>query len=68
MKICQLCTVDFTLYHFLLPLMMEMREAGNEVVGMCADGPLLGPVRDAGFRVETAPLARSFRPGRPGKS
>ncbi len=64
MKICQLCTVDFTLYHFLFPLMKEMREAGHEVVGICADGALLAPVRDAGFRVETSPLARSFNPVR----
>ena len=62
MKICQLCTVDFTLYHFLLPLMTEMREAGHDVVGVCADGALVGAVRDAGFRVETPPLARSFNP------
>lgn len=62
MKICQLCTVDFTLYHFLLPLMKEMREAGHDVVGICADGGLLEPVRDAGFRVETSPLTRSFNP------
>lgn len=62
MKICQLCTVDFTLYHFLLPLMLEMRKAGHDVVGVCADGALVGPVRDAGFRVETPPLARSFNP------
>ena len=62
MKICQLCTVDFTLYHFLLPLMMAMRDAGHDVVGVCADGRLLGPVRDSGFRVETAPLARSANP------
>ena len=62
MKICQLCTVDFSLYHFLLPLMKEMREAGHDVVGVCADGALLALVRDAGFRVETTPLARSFNP------
>lgn len=68
MKICQLCTVDFTLYHFLLPLMIGMREAGHDVVGVCADGPLLEPVREAGFRVETAPLARSINPLRAIKS
>ena len=62
MKICQLCTVDFTLYHFLLPLMKEMRKAGHEVIGICADGTLVEPVRDAGFRVETSPLTRSFNP------
>ncbi len=62
MKICQLCTVDFTLYHFLLPLMKGMREAGHDVVGVCTDGALLEPVREAGFRVETSPLARSVNP------
>ncbi|MBI3452621.1 MAG: glycosyltransferase family 4 protein, partial [Rhodospirillales bacterium] len=62
MKICQLCAVDFTLYHFLLPLMRAMREAGHEVVGVCAEGPLLGKVRGEGFRVETARLARSYNP------
>ena len=60
MKICQLCAVDFTLYHFLLPLMRGLRDAGHEVVGVCADGPLLAKVRAEGFRVEPAPIARSF--------
>jgi glycosyltransferase involved in cell wall biosynthesis len=60
MKICQLCAVDFTLYHFLLPLMQAMAAAGHEVVGVAADGPLIAEVRKAGIRVETAPIARSF--------
>ncbi len=60
MKICQLCAVDFTLYHFLLPLMEGMRGAGHEVVGACADGPLLEGVRAAGFRVEVVPFVRSY--------
>ena len=60
MKICQLCAVDFTLYHFLLPLMRGMAACGHEVVGVCGDGPLVAKVRDAGFRVETLPIARSF--------
>ncbi len=68
MKICQLCTVDFTMRQFLLPLMTAMREAGHDVVGVCADGPLLAPVRDAGFRVETVPLTRSANPLRALKS
>ena len=38
MKICQLCAVDFTFYHFLLPLAEAMAEAGHEVVGVFADG------------------------------
>jgi glycosyltransferase involved in cell wall biosynthesis len=60
MKICQLCAVDFTLYHFLLPLMRTMTAAGHEVVGVAAEGPLVDEVRRAGIRVETAPIARSF--------
>lgn len=60
MKICQLCAVDFTLYHFILPLMRAQRAAGHEVVGVCADGPWLAKVRAAGFRVEPVPFERSL--------
>jgi glycosyltransferase involved in cell wall biosynthesis len=62
LKICQLCTVDFTLYHFLRPLMHALREQGHDVVGVCADGELVEQVREDGFRVETAPLVRSINP------
>lgn len=58
-KICQLCTVDFTLYHLLHPLMRAMRAQGHEVVGVCADGELVQHVRADGFRVEAMPLTRS---------
>ncbi len=60
MKICQLCAVDFTFYHFLLPLARAMGEAGHEVVGVFADGPLVERVRAAGVRVETVPLSRGL--------
>lgn len=60
MKICQLCAVDFTLYHFLLPLMEGLREAGHEVIGVCADGKLADKVRANGFRVENVTIARSY--------
>ncbi len=60
MKICQLCAVDFTLHRFLRPLILAERDAGHEVVGVCADGPLLARVRDAGVRVETVPFSRDF--------
>ena len=64
MKIAQLCAVDFTLYHFLLPLMEGLRDQGHDVVGICGDGALLPGVRDRGFRVETIPFARSLSPRR----
>ena len=62
MKICQLCAVDFTLYHFLLPLMERLRERGHDVVAVCSDGPLIEPVRQKGFRVETVDFSRSLDP------
>lgn len=62
MKICQLSTVGFTLYHFLRPLMRAMAAEGHDVVGVCAEGELVDAVRADGFRVETVPLVRSINP------
>ena len=58
MKICQLCAVDFTFYRFLLPLARAQASAGHEVVAVCADGPLVPRLRDAGLRVETMAFTR----------
>ncbi len=58
MKIIELTNVDFSLRHFLLPLMRGIRARGHEVVGVCAEGPLLTQVRAEGFRVVGLPLAR----------
>ncbi len=60
MKICQLCAVDFTLYHFLLPLMRAMRDAGHEVVGVCSKGGFAEQVRAEGFRVEAIDFRRNY--------
>ncbi len=60
MKIAQLCAVDFTLYHFLLPLMRAMRDAGHDVVGIASDGPFMAKIRAEGFRVEPVFIERSF--------
>jgi len=62
MKILEVTNVDFSLRQFLLPLMRALRERGHEVVGVCADGPLLDEVRAEGFRVATPPMARSLSP------
>jgi glycosyltransferase involved in cell wall biosynthesis len=61
-KIIELTNVDFSLRHFLLPLMRGARARGHEVIGVCADGPLLAGIRAEGFRIETPPLARSLSP------
>jgi glycosyltransferase involved in cell wall biosynthesis len=60
MKIAQLCAVDFTLYHFILPLMRGLRAAGHEVVGIASDGPFVAQIRAEGFRVETVGIERSL--------
>lgn len=60
MKIAQLCAVDFTMYHFLLPLMRGLREAGHEVVGICSDGPFVGKIEADGFRVLPVRIDRSY--------
>jgi len=60
MKIAQLCAVDFTLYHFILPLMRALRDQGHEVVGIASDGPFMAKIRAEGFRVEPVAIERSF--------
>jgi glycosyltransferase involved in cell wall biosynthesis len=61
-KIIELTNVDFSLRHFLLPLMRGLRGRGHEVVGVCAEGPLLDDVRAEGFRIVPAPFARRVSP------
>ena len=62
MKIVEVTNVDFSLRHFLLPLMRGAAARGHEVVGVSADGALLQEVRAEGLRVEAMPLARSLSP------
>lgn len=58
----EVANVDFSLRHFVLPLMRAMRDRGHEVIGVSADGPLLDDIRAEGFRVEALPFERSFSP------
>jgi hypothetical protein len=62
MKVIELTNVDFSLRHFLLPLMRGIRARGHEVVGVCAEGPLLDDVRAEGFRVVGLPFVRRMSP------
>jgi glycosyltransferase involved in cell wall biosynthesis len=62
MKIIEITNVDFSLRHFVLPLMRAIRARGHEVVGMCAEGALLDGVRAEGFRVVPVPFARRLSP------
>ncbi len=62
MKIIEVTNVDFSLRHFLLPLMRGIRARGHEVIGVCADGPLLDEVRAEGFRLAPVAMARTLSP------
>ncbi len=62
LKVCQLCAVDFTLKHFLLPLIDGMRENGWEVTAVCSDGKEIAGLRAQGYRIDTIPIARSMNP------
>jgi nucleoside-diphosphate-sugar epimerase len=61
-KIIEITNVDFSLRHFLLPLMRGLRARGHEVVGVSAEGTLLDVARAEGFRIVPLPLARSASP------
>ncbi len=58
MKVLEIANVDFSLRHFVLPLMRGARARGHEVVGVSADGALLGDVRAEGFRVVPVAFGR----------
>ncbi|MFC3124963.1 glycosyltransferase family 4 protein [Pseudoroseomonas globiformis] len=62
MKIAEVCNVDFSLRHFVLPVMRGARMRGHEVVGLCAEGRLLDLPRQEGFRIIPVPMARSLNP------
>jgi glycosyltransferase involved in cell wall biosynthesis len=62
MKIAEVCNVDFSMRHFVLPVMRAARARGHEVVGFCAEGPMLEIPRAEGFRVVPVPFARSLNP------
>ena len=62
MKILEITNVDFSLRHFLLPLMRGIRARGHEVIGSAAEGPLLAIPRAEGFRIIAIPFVRSLSP------
>lgn len=62
MKVVEVANVDFSLRHFVLPLMRRIRARGHEVVAIVAEGPLNADVRAEGFRVLAAPFVRRASP------
>ena len=62
LKVLEITNVDFSLRHFVLPLMRAIRARGHEVIGVCAEGPLLDGPRAEGFRIMGMPLERRVSP------
>ena len=50
LKVCQLCAVDFTLKHLLLPLVEGMQEQGWNITSVCSDGQYVAELRQQGYR------------------
>jgi glycosyltransferase involved in cell wall biosynthesis len=61
-KICQLCAVDFTTKHFLLPLIDGMKQQGWSVTAVCSDGKFVPGMRADGYQIATISIARSMNP------
>ena len=64
LRVCQLCSVDFTLQKFLLPLVDSLTSCGYEVTSVCSDGDQIDNIRSLGYSVETVPISRSLNPFR----
>jgi len=59
MKICQLCSVDFTLKKFLLPLIDAQLKNGDEVIAVCSYGEYVDEMRASGYSIKTIKISRS---------
>lgn len=62
LKVCQLCAVDFTLKHFLLPLVDGMLAQDWSVTVVCSYGQYIPTLRAQGYTIKTIPLYRSLNP------
>ncbi len=49
LKVCQLCAVDFTLKHLLLPLVDGMQDKGWRITSVCSDGKHATELRQLGY-------------------
>lgn len=59
-KVCQLCAVDFTLKHLLLPLVDGMIDEGWHVTSVCSDGKYVSEMRQQGYRIFPAVVSRDI--------
>ena len=60
LKVCQVCAVEFTLKHFLLPLIDRMRLETWQVTSVCSAGDYTRDLQDQGYRVINIDIVRGF--------
>jgi len=63
LRIAHVAAVDFTVFHFLLPLMLAQRGAGHAVEALCSPGPFVPRIEAAGVPVRPVAIPRRLRPG-----
>ncbi len=61
-KVSQLCAVDFTAKHFLLPLIDGMKKEGWSVTTTCSNGKFVAGMQEDGYQIKTISIARSMNP------
>lgn len=59
LKICQICAVDFTLKHFLVPLIKKLEE-NYEVTTICTKGEYITHFKKKGHRYLELKISRNF--------
>lgn len=60
LKVCQLCAVDFTLKHLLLPLVDGMQDKGWHITSVCSDGKYVSELRQQGYRHVPISISRNI--------
>ncbi|MCG3771104.1 MAG: putative glycosyltransferase EpsD [Nitrosomonadaceae bacterium] len=60
LRICQLCAVDFTLQHFLLPLVDGLLAKGWNVTSVCSDGKYGVEIHQRGYQYLPINISRSM--------
>jgi len=60
LRVLQLCAVDFTVMHFLRPLIRFLEQKGFEVTTVCSEGSYFSQLQKEGLRLHPIPIARSM--------
>jgi len=60
LKVCQLCAVDFTLLHLLLPLIDGMQARGWQVISVCSEGSYAMKLRESGYQHDAISVSRNI--------